>query len=205
MLDRMLVDRLPAMAATATTPPEPTGLDHWYLVRLPKLGQTGWLIANMAYANIPLEVAMLAQGRPHRCVLPHRIRRGRRHRRSQDHMAMVPVQSGGREQVHDFERMIVLRWGLQKGSLRCDSAEFESHRLPAGRSNSELRVRAWCWSWRPYPAREERPDAQSKPCLYRQPGVPTGREARDWGIAARPAGGVRRALRVLPCAVTARP
>ena len=112
MLDRMLVDRLPARAATATTPPAPTGLDHWYLVRLPKLGQTGWLIANMAYADIPLEVAMLAQGRPIVAYFP--IGSVADEDTGEAKTTWLWFQSGGREQVHDFERMIVLRWDSRR-------------------------------------------------------------------------------------------
>ena len=108
MLDRMLVDRLPARAATAATPPEPTGLDHWYLVRLPKLGQTGWLIANMAYADLPLEVAKLAQGLPIVAYFP--IGSVADEHTGEAKTTWLWFQSGGHEQVHDFERMRVFRW-----------------------------------------------------------------------------------------------
>ncbi len=64
LLDRALVERLPASAATATVPPAPTGLDHWHLVRVPGIGEAGWLLGNMVYPGLPLEVAMLADGRP---------------------------------------------------------------------------------------------------------------------------------------------
>ena len=112
MLDRMLVDRLPAIAATATTPPEPTGLDHWYLVRLPELGQTGWLIANMAYADIPLEIAMLAQGRPIVAYFP--IGSVADETLGEAKTTWVWFQSGGREQAHDFERMQVFQWDARR-------------------------------------------------------------------------------------------
>ena len=112
MLDRMLVDRLPASAAKATTTPKPTGLDHWYLVRLPELGQTGWLIANMAYADIPLEVAMLAQGRPIVAYFP--IGSVADETTGEGKTTWLWFQSGGREQVHDFERMMVFRWDARR-------------------------------------------------------------------------------------------
>ena len=112
MLDRMLVDRLPASAAQATTNPKPTGLDHWYLVRLPELGQTGWLIANMAYADIPLEVAMLAQGRP--IVAYFSIGSVADETTGEAKTTWLWFQSGGREQVHDFDRMMVFRWDARR-------------------------------------------------------------------------------------------
>lgn len=112
MLDRMLVDRLPAAAATARTPPQPTGLDYWYLVRIPKLGQTGWLIANMAYADIPLEVAMLGQGRSIVAYFP--IGSVADRASGEAKTTWLWFQSGRGGQVHDFDRMAVLRWDARR-------------------------------------------------------------------------------------------
>ena len=112
MLDRVLVDRLPAIAATARTPPEPTGLDHWYLVRLPGIRQTGWLIANMAYADIPLEVAMLAAGHPIVAYFP--IGSVTDEETGEARATWLWFQSVRREQAHDFDRMMVLRWDASR-------------------------------------------------------------------------------------------
>lgn len=112
MLDRMLVDRLPAVAATARTPPAPTGLDYWYLVRIPELGQTGWLIANMAYADIPLEVAMLAQGRSIVAYFP--IGSVADQASGEAKTTWLWFQSSDSEQVHDFDRMAVLQWDARR-------------------------------------------------------------------------------------------
>lgn len=112
MLDRILVDRLPAVAATARTPPQPTGLDYWYLVRIPNLGQTGWLIANMAYADIPLEVAMLAQGRSIVAYFP--IGSAGDASGGEGKATWLWFQSSGSGQVHDFDRMAVLRWDARR-------------------------------------------------------------------------------------------
>ena len=112
MLDRMLVDRLPAAAATARTPPAPTGLDYWYLVRLPELGQTGWLIANMAYADIPLEVAMLAQGRSIVAYFP--IGSVADQASGEAKTTWLWFQSSRGAQVHDFDRMAVFRWDARR-------------------------------------------------------------------------------------------
>ena len=112
MLDRTLVDRLPAAAATARTPPEPTGLDYWYLVRIPKLDQTGWLIANMAYADIPLEVAMLAQGRSIVAYFPIGSVADRGSGEAKTTWLWFQSSRGG--QVHDFDRMAVLRWDARR-------------------------------------------------------------------------------------------
>ena len=62
ILDRMVVDRLPAAAAESLVEIEPTGEDYWYLVWIPRIGEAGWLLANMSYADLPLEIAALAQG-----------------------------------------------------------------------------------------------------------------------------------------------
>lgn len=112
MLDRMLVDRLPAAAATARTPPAPTGLDYWYLVRIPELGQTGWLIANMAYADIPLEVAMLAQGRSIVAYFP--IGSVADQTSGEAKTTWLWFQSSRSGQVHDFDRMAALRWDARR-------------------------------------------------------------------------------------------
>ena len=112
MLDRILVDRLPAAAATARTPPQPTGLDYWYLVRIPRLGQTGWLIANMAYADIPLEVAMLAQGRSIVAYFP--IGSVADQTSGEAKTTWLWFQSSRGAQVHDFDRMAVFRWDARR-------------------------------------------------------------------------------------------
>ncbi len=112
MLDRMLVDRLPAAAATARTPPQPTGLDYWYLVRIPRLDQTGWLIANMAYADVPLEVAMLGQGRSIVAYFPIGSVADRASGEAKTTWLWFQSSRGG--QVHDFDRMAVLRWDARR-------------------------------------------------------------------------------------------
>lgn len=108
VLDRMLVDRLPASAATSRRSPVPTGQDHWYLVRVPEINHAGWLIGNMAYADIPLEVARLAQGR----AINAYFAIGAIHDESLD--ASKPtwlwVQSERGNQTHDFDRLMVFQW-----------------------------------------------------------------------------------------------
>lgn len=112
ILDRMLVDRLPASAATAGTPPEPTGLDYWYLVRIPDIGQSGWLLANMAYADIPLEVAMLAGGRSIVAYFP--IGAVEDDSLGETKTTWLWVQSSESGQAHDFDRLSVFRWDSKR-------------------------------------------------------------------------------------------
>ena len=108
ILDRMLVDRLPPSAATASTPPEPTGEDSWYLVRVPRIQQTGWLLGNMAYADIPLEVAELAMGQS--IVAYFEIGAVRDPSLGETKTTWLWAQSTERGQSHDFDRLSVLRW-----------------------------------------------------------------------------------------------
>ena len=112
ILDRMLVDRMPAAAATAQTPPEPTGEDYWYLVRVPRIGQAGWLIANMAYADLPLEVAMLAGG--HTIVGYFAIGTVDDETLAETKTDWLWLQSTERGQTHDFDLLKVLRWDTRR-------------------------------------------------------------------------------------------
>lgn len=112
ILDRMLVDRLPAAAATATAPPEPTGIDYWYLVRLPAIDRAGWLIANMAYPDIPIDVLAMAQGHP---VVAHfTMGSVRDESLNQSKADWLWLQSSGQDQVHDFDLLRVFRWDAQR-------------------------------------------------------------------------------------------
>ena len=108
VLDRMLVDRLPAAAATSRRPPAPTGQDHWYLVRIPEINQAGWLIGNMAYADIPLEVARLAQG----LAINAYFAIGAVHDESLNvsKPTWLWVQSERQDGTHDFDRLLVFQW-----------------------------------------------------------------------------------------------
>lgn len=112
ILDRMLVGRLPASAATARTLPEPTGTDYWYLVRIPSIGQAGWLLANMAYADLPLEVAMLAGGQTIVAYFPL----GTVEDDSLDETKTdwLWLQSTEGDQTHDFDVLKVLRWDAKR-------------------------------------------------------------------------------------------
>ena len=107
ILDRALVDRLPASAAEGG-PSEPTGEDYWYLVRVPGINEVGWLLANMAYADIPLEVAMLAQGRS--IVAFFEIGATDDESLAVSKPTWLWFQSSGRGQVHDFDRLSVFQW-----------------------------------------------------------------------------------------------
>ena len=108
VLDRMLVDRLPASAATSRQPPAPTGQDHWYLVRVPDIDQAGWLIGNMAYADIPLEVARLAQGRAINAYFA--IGSVDDESLGTSMPTWLWVQADHGNQAHDFDRLMVFRW-----------------------------------------------------------------------------------------------
>ena len=112
ILDRMLVDRLPASAATARTPPEATGMDYWYLVRIRENGQSGWLLGNMAYADIPLEVAMLARGQS--IVAYFALGAVEDESLGETKTTWLWVQSTKSEQVHDFDRLTVFRWDSRR-------------------------------------------------------------------------------------------
>ncbi len=112
ILDRMLVDRLPAAAADRSRRYAPTGEDYWYLVRIPHAGAVGWLLANMVYPDIPIDVAALAEGRS---IVAHF-----RTDVAEDGSAgeTVPVwtwfQSSEPGQVHDFDILRVLRWHTRR-------------------------------------------------------------------------------------------
>ena len=112
LLDRTLVERLPASARSARVRPEPTGLDHWLLVRLPEIRQTGWLLENMAYAGIPLEVAMLAQGRP--IVGYFAIGSIVDESLGTAKTTWLWVQCARGKQVHDFDRLMVFQWDRRR-------------------------------------------------------------------------------------------
>ncbi len=112
ILDRVLVDRLPASAATARTPPLPTGEDYWYLVRVPGIGQSGWLLGNMAYADIPLEVAMLASGQSIVAYLPLGFIEDKSP--GETKTTWLWVQSTASGQAHDFDRLSVLQWDSKR-------------------------------------------------------------------------------------------
>lgn len=108
MLDRMLVDRLPAAAETARVLPEPTGLDHWYLVRVPRIGQSGWLIGNMAYSDIPLEIAQLAQG--HAITAYFAIGETEDESLGVTKTTWLWVQAAAAYETLDFDRLMVFQW-----------------------------------------------------------------------------------------------
>lgn len=112
VLDRMLVDRLPSAAQTAPTIPEPTGEDYWYLVRIPQIGEAGWLLGNMVYADLPLEVAMLAQGKTVVGYFP--IGSITDESLGETKTTWLWVQSTARGQVHDFDRVMVFRWDSRR-------------------------------------------------------------------------------------------
>ncbi len=107
ILDRMLVDRLPAAAAESRASFQPTGEDYWYLVRIPDVGASGWLLANMVYPDIPIDVAALAAGRS--IVAHFRIEVGAGEGAAQGVPVWIWFQSSGPGQVHDFDRLTVLR------------------------------------------------------------------------------------------------
>lgn len=109
VLDRMLVENLPASAATGRRPPEPTGLDYWYLVRLSQAeGNAGWLLANMAYPDLPLEAAMQAGGRPIVAHFPLGSVRDESLGESRTEWLWLQSTRGG--QVHDFDLLRVIGW-----------------------------------------------------------------------------------------------
>ena len=112
IIDRMLVDRLPAIAATAPEPPEPTGEDYWYLVRVPGIEQAGWLLGNMVYSDIPLDVAMLAMGQSIVAYFP--LGESQSEVRGTTKTTWLWVQSTKREQTHDFDRLSVFRWDARR-------------------------------------------------------------------------------------------
>lgn len=112
MLDRMLVDRLPAAAATARVLPKPTGLDHWYLVRVPRIGQSGWLIGNMAYSAIPLEVAQLAQGQ---AITGYFAIGGTKDESlGVTKTSWLWVQAAAAYETLDFDRLMVFQWDSRR-------------------------------------------------------------------------------------------
>lgn len=112
ILDRMLVDRLPAVANTDPEVPEPTGEDYWYFVRVPGIDECGWLLGNMAYADIPLEVAMLAMGQSIVAYLP--LGAEEDESLGETKVTWLWVQSTARGQTHDFDRLMVFRWDSRR-------------------------------------------------------------------------------------------
>ena len=112
MLDRMLVDRLPAAAATARILPKPTGLDHWYLVRVPRVEQSGWLIGNMAYSAIPLEIAQLAQG--HAITAYFAIGETEDESLGVTKTTWLWVQAAAAYETLDFDRLLVFQWDSRR-------------------------------------------------------------------------------------------
>jgi len=116
VLDRTLVRRLPARAdansestATAALPYS----DYWFLVRLPKIEQCGWLLENMVYAGVPTEVAMVAGGQP--IVAHFQLDRNLAFGHSSPARAWLLAQSSEDGQVFDFDVLRVLRWNSSQG------------------------------------------------------------------------------------------
>lgn len=112
VIDRMIVDRYPASAAGSLLEVEATGEDYWYLVRVPSLDEAGWLLANMAYADVPIEVAALAQGLE---IVAH-FEIG-----STEDAPLGPFrptwlwfQSSGRGDIYDFDVMRVYQWDTRR-------------------------------------------------------------------------------------------
>ena len=116
VIDRMIVDRYPASAAGSLPETEPTGEDYWYLVRVPSVDEAGWLLANMAYADVPLEVAALAQGLE---IVAH-FQIGSTETETEDGSQRLfkPTwlwfQSSGRGDIHDFDVMRVYQWDTRR-------------------------------------------------------------------------------------------
>lgn len=108
LLDRMLVDRLPAAAAAAGVVPASLSVDHWYLVRVPGIQQAGWLLENMIYAGIPLEVAMLAQGKPIIAYVP--LGSVQDESLGESKTTWLWFQATEEDQIHDFDRLMVFQW-----------------------------------------------------------------------------------------------
>lgn len=112
MVDRMVVDRFPFGFADSATEVEPTGEDYWYLVRIPAVREVGWLLANMAYADVPLEVAALAQGR---AIIAHfQIGSTDDESLGQSKPTWLWFQSSDAGQTHDFDRMRVFQWDSRR-------------------------------------------------------------------------------------------
>lgn len=112
VIDRMIVDRYPASAAGSLPETESTGEDYWYLVRVPSVDEAGWLLANMAYADVPLEIAALAQGLE---IVAHFQIGG-----TEDGSlglfkpTWLWFQSSGRGDIHDFDVMRVYQWDTRR-------------------------------------------------------------------------------------------
>ncbi len=111
ILDRMVVDRLPSYDKDEPKP-APTGEDYWYLVRVPAVGETGWLIANMAYADLPLHIAMLAGGRS--IVAYFKIGEVEDESLGETKPTWLWFQSTGRGKTHDFDLLRVFRWDSRR-------------------------------------------------------------------------------------------
>ena len=112
ILDRMVVDRLPAAAADTSVQIEATGEDYWYLVWVPRVGEAGWLLANMAYADVPLEIAELAQGMS--IVAYFEIGSTEDESIGEAKPTWLWFQSSGRGQTHDFDRLRVFQWDSRR-------------------------------------------------------------------------------------------
>ena len=112
ILDRMVVDRLPAAASDSLVEIEPTGEDYWYLVWVPRVGEAGWLLANMAYAALPLEIAELGQGRS--IVAYFEIGSTDDKTVGEAKPTWLWFQSSGRGQTHDFDRLRVFQWDSRR-------------------------------------------------------------------------------------------
>lgn len=112
VLDRMLVDRLPAAAADGTGRHAPTGEDYWYLVRIPGRDAVGWLLANMVYPDIRADLLALAGGQP--IVAHFRIGGPGAGPANETPEVRIWLQSGSRGQIHDFDRLRILRWDSRR-------------------------------------------------------------------------------------------
>ncbi len=106
-LRKQLVARLPHKPDPNKRPPEPTGQDDWYLVRLAN-GYPGWLLAGRTYSGIPIEIAQYAEGR--RIVAYFQIGGVRDPDIDETKKTWLWMQIERRNQPHDFDRLRVFQW-----------------------------------------------------------------------------------------------
>ena len=108
LLDRVLVERLPMPSEVRGDEMKPTGLDYWHLAKLDNIGQVAWVLENMTYASIPLEIAKYAAGK--RIIAYFALGEGEDQVKSYGKQNWLWFQSGPEDHEYDFDSMRVFKW-----------------------------------------------------------------------------------------------
>ena len=111
ILRHRLVERLPSEPQEGKPPPQPEGLDDWYLVRLAG-GRVGWVLTSGVYAAIPVEVAQYAERK--RITSYFALGEVADPQRGEPKTTWLWTQISRGNQPYDFDLIRVFRWSRSR-------------------------------------------------------------------------------------------